>query len=140
MEQAPARPGRLNDEPFEWVADADPRIGPVCEAFIDGKYYWLPFERIAELTLPPPEDLIDLVWVSAELVLGNGGSKHVLVPTRYPGSEASEDDAVRTGRRTEWIGSDAAGYRGLGQREWVTDRGQTGLLEVRRLLLDAAAD
>ena len=140
MEQAAARPGTLNGAPFDWLADADPRLGPVCEAFIDGKYYWLPFERIAELSMSPPDDLIDLVWVSAELVLGNGGAKHVLVPTRYPGSDASDDDLVRTARRTEWAGSDATGYRGLGQREWVTDHGETGLLEIRRLLLDAASD
>lgn len=140
MEQAAARPGSLNGARFEWLADADPRLGPVCEAFIDGKYYWLPFERITELRMSPPDDLIDLVWVRAELVLGNGGAKHVLVPARYPGSEAAEDDLLRTGRRTEWLGSDGVGYRGLGQREWVTDGGETGLLEVRELLLDAAPD
>jgi type VI secretion system protein ImpE len=87
-----------------------------------------------------PDDLIDLVWTSAELVLSNGGSKHALVPTRYPGSEVSDDDLIRTSRRTEWTGSEANGYRGLGQRELVTDQGQTGLLDVRRLLLDAASD
>ena len=137
MEQASACPGSLNGEAFEWLADADPRLGPVCEAFIDGKYYWVPFERIAELSIAPPKDLIDLVWTSAELILANGGSKHVLVPTRYPGSEASDDDLVRTSRRTEWIGSDTSGYRGVGQREWITDRGETGLLDVRELVLNS---
>ena len=136
MEAARACPGSLNGGAFEWLADADPRLGPVCEAFIDGKYYWLPFERIAELSIEPPDDLIDLVWIRAELVLGNGGSKAVLIPTRYPGSEASDDDSIRAARRTEWIGSEATGYRGLGQREWITDGGETGLLDVRRLVLD----
>ncbi len=135
MDAAPACPGTLNDQPFEWLADADPRLGPVCEAFIDGKYYWLPFDRVAELTIDEPDDTLDLVWIGAELALGNGGAKHVLIPTRYPGSDASEDDAIRTSRRTEWIGSDALGYRGLGQREWVTDRGETGLLDVRKVTL-----
>jgi type VI secretion system protein ImpE len=135
MEAAIALPGSLNGEEFEWLADADPRLGPVCESFIDGKYYWLPFDRIAELTIEPPDDMLDLVWTRAEVVLGNGGSKLVLVPSRYPGSEASGDDTIRTCRRTEWSGSDATGYLGLGQREWVTDRGETGLLDVRRLVL-----
>jgi type VI secretion system protein ImpE len=139
MAAAEGCPGSLNGEDFAWLADADPRLGPVCEAFIDGKYYWLPFDRIAEIDIEPPDDLIDLVWTRAELVLGNGGSKAVLVPTRYPGSEASDDDSIRTGRRTEWSGSDADGYRGLGQREWVTDRGETALLEVRRLVLSPPA-
>lgn len=136
MDAADACPGSLNGEAFEWLADADPRIGPVCEAFIDGKYYWLPFERIAELAVEPPDDLLDLVWTRAELVLGNGGNKPVLVPTRYPGSEDSDDDSIRSARRTEWLGSESDGYRGIGQREWVTDRGEIGLLDVRRLALD----
>jgi type VI secretion system protein ImpE len=135
---AEARPGSLNGEPFEWLADADPRLGPVCEAFIDGKYYWLPFERIAQIDIEPPDDLIDLVWTRAELVLGNGGSKAALVPSRYPGSESSDDDQIRTGRRTDWSGSEETGFRGLGQREWVTDHGETALLDVRRLVLASA--
>ena len=72
-------------------------------------------------------------------VLGNGGSKAVLVPTRYPGSESSDDDSIRTGRRTEWIGSEEAGFRGMGQREWVTDAGETALMDVRHLVLSGAA-
>ena len=139
MAAAQACPGHLNGAAFEWLADEDPRLGPVCEAFIDGKYYWLPFDRIAALDIEPPDDLIDLVWTRADLVLGNGGSKAVLVPTRYPGSESSDDDSIRTGRRTEWIGSDATGFRGLGQREWVTDAGETALMDVRHLVLSGAA-
>jgi type VI secretion system protein ImpE len=54
LEAATALPGSLNGEEFEWLADADPRVGPVCEAFIDGKYYWLPFDRIAEVAIEPP--------------------------------------------------------------------------------------
>ena len=139
MAAADACPGSLDGEPFDWLADADPRLGPVCEAFIDGKYYWLPFDRIAQLDIEAPDDLIDLVWTRVELVLGNGGSKAALVPTRYPGSEASDDEQIRTGRRTDWSGSDDTGFRGLGQREWVTDRGEKALLDVRRLVLATAS-
>ncbi|MGE0797072.1 MAG: type VI secretion system accessory protein TagJ [Lautropia sp.] len=139
LDAAAACPGTLDGAPFEWLADADPRLGPVLEAFIDGKYYWLPFERISALAMEPPDDLLDLVWARVELTLGNGGTKHVMVPARYPGSETGSDDAIRLARRTEWIGSEEAGYRGLGQREWVTDRGETGLLDVRQVQFDAPA-
>lgn len=136
LEAAEARPGRLNDAPFAWIADADARLGPVCEAFIDGKYYWLPFERIASLTIVPPDDLIDLVWTSAELVFDNQGVKQALIPTRYPGTEALTDDGLRLARRTEWLGSEAGGWRGVGQREFVTDGAEIGLCDVRSLALD----
>ena len=50
FEAAPAVAGSLNGEPFEWIADADVRLGPVCEAILNGKYYWIPFERLSRST------------------------------------------------------------------------------------------
>src|SRR5205085_9395303 len=35
FDAAPASSGKINDEPFEWIADADSRLGPVLEAFIE---------------------------------------------------------------------------------------------------------
>ena len=37
LEAAPAVSGSLNQHDFEWIADADSRLGPVLEAVIDGK-------------------------------------------------------------------------------------------------------
>src|SRR5690606_30275018 len=47
LEAAPTTPGRLNDQPIEWIADADDRLGPVLEAFLDGRYLWIPFSQVA---------------------------------------------------------------------------------------------
>src|SRR5690242_20584405 len=44
--EAPALPGKINGNPFTWLADADERLGPVLELFLEGRYYWAPFERI----------------------------------------------------------------------------------------------
>src|SRR6266436_1412479 len=49
FEAAPASSGKLNGEPFAWIADADSRLGPVLEAIIEGKYYWVPFCRIQKI-------------------------------------------------------------------------------------------
>jgi len=46
FEAAPASAGSLDGQAFAWVADADMRLGPVCEAVINGRYYWLPFDRV----------------------------------------------------------------------------------------------
>src|SRR5436190_21592433 len=35
FEAAPATAGKLNDQAFEWIADADSRFGPMVEAIID---------------------------------------------------------------------------------------------------------
>src|SRR6266446_2777536 len=40
LDSAPAIAGAINETAFEWIADADSRLGPVVEAMIDGKYFW----------------------------------------------------------------------------------------------------
>ncbi|KAB2859961.1 MAG: GTP-binding protein, partial [Bauldia sp.] len=42
---------RLNDAAFEWIADADSRLGPTLEVVINGRYGWLPFEHMAALAI-----------------------------------------------------------------------------------------
>jgi hypothetical protein len=49
LEQAKAVPGTVDGQAFEWIADADFAPGPICEAVIDGQYYWVPYERIRSI-------------------------------------------------------------------------------------------
>jgi type VI secretion system protein ImpE len=137
FEDAPISSGDIDGRPFEWIADADSRLGPVLEAIINGRYYWVPFSRLAKLTMEAPEDLRDLVWMPAHLDFDNGGESLALIPTRYPGSESSGDGAIALSRKTSWdpIGEDA--YRGLGQRILVTDAGETPMLEIRAISVNA---
>ena len=57
----------------------------MLEAVINGRYYWVPFSRLAEVTIEAPEDLRDVVWMPAHLQFENGGEMVALIPTRYPG-------------------------------------------------------
>jgi len=50
-----------------WIADADSRTGPVCEAIVDGRYYWCPSSGSARSRLEAPADLRDVVWMPAKL-------------------------------------------------------------------------
>lgn len=150
LEQAASTRGSLNGEPFDWIADADSRLGPVLEAVINGRYCWVPFENLRKVVLEPPEDLRDLVWVPAQLEFANGGESVALIPTRYPGSGSSGDAALQLARKTEWLPLDegaAAGsaegeahYRGLGQRVLTSSGPELGLLEVREILLEPTED
>lgn len=136
FEAAPPSPGRLDGQPFAWLADADSRLGPVLEAMINGRYYWLPFARLSRITLEPPVDLRDMVWLPAQLVFANGGEAVAMLPTRYPGTEASEDDALLMARRTEWRSAGAERWFGLGQRILVSDQGEHDLLSLREIEFD----
>jgi type VI secretion system protein ImpE len=138
FEEAPASAGRLNGQAFEWIADADSRLGPVLEAIVNGSYYWIPMARIAAFRIEEPEDLRDLVWLPAELKWTNGGEAFGLLPARYPGSELSADPAVRLARRTEWLEKGVDCYVGLGQRMLATDNGEYSLMDVRDVILASA--
>ena len=135
-EQAPAVPGTVNGEPFEWLADADSRVGPFLEAIVNGAYYWIPMHRVATMTIEPPEDLRDLVWVPAQFSWANGGKSIALLPVRYPGTPDTPNDDLRLGRRTEWEEKGEGSYFGLGQRMLATDAADYPLLDVRELAFE----
>lgn len=139
LEQAPTIGGTLNGKPFDWIADADTRIGPNLEAIINGRYFWVPFHHIKDLRIEEPEDLRDLVWVMAELHWQNGGEAVALIPTRYPGSESSSDPQLQLARKTEWQDHGHDLFAGLGQRMLITDDDECSLLEVRNVTLESSA-
>ncbi len=94
LESAPATSGKLDAVPFAWLADADSRLGPVIEAIVNGKYYWVPVSRLIRIEVDKPADLRDFVWTPATLTLENGAVNVALIPTRYPGSERETDNAL----------------------------------------------
>lgn len=137
FEAAPAVTGSINGERFAWIADADSRLGPVLEAVINGRYFWVPYARIRSILVDAPADLRDVVWMPATFTWVNGGQVVGLIPTRYPGSEASDDPRIRLARRTEWLEPAPGTYLGLGQRLLATDAGEYPLMDVRTIELDA---
>ena len=137
FEAASGRSGSINGEPFEWIADADARLGPVVEALVNGKYYWIPFQRLDAVEIEAPSDLRDFVWCPAVFTFAGGGEQVGFIPTRYPGSESSTDEAIRLSRKTEWDDLGAETYAGRGQRLFATDGNDYALLDTRSIKLDA---
>jgi type VI secretion system protein ImpE len=135
FEAAETTPVEIDGAPSAWIADADSRLGPICEIILNGQYYWLPFSLIGELCFEQPEDLRDLVWTPTRLTLANGGSQVALIPSRYPGSE--QDERFRLCRQTDWVGIGPDAWKGLGQREWISEAGSHPLLDVRQLRFGA---
>jgi type VI secretion system protein ImpE len=138
FENADTVSGRINDKAFEWIADADPRLGPVLEAIIDGKYYWVPFSCIAEVVIEAPQNLRDIVWTPAHFMWTNQGQTVGLIPARYPGSEDQQDSSFRMARKTDWVDKGSDYFLGIGQRMLATDQGEIPLLEARSISLDHA--
>lgn len=139
FDEAPATSGRIDGTPFEWLADADMRLGPVLEAYINGRYYWVPFSRLSQVKLEAPEDLRDAVWMPAHLQFANGGEALALIPTRYEGTLASGDGALLLARKTEWKEAAPEVWCGLGQRVFGSEQGEHALMDVREISFDSVA-
>lgn len=130
---APTTAGTIDGQDFAWLADGDMRLGPVCEAIINGRYYWLPFDRLTRLTIEAPTDLRDTVWMPAHFEFSNGGETVGVIPTRYPGSEKNADPFIQLARKTEWSETEAGVFHGLGQRTLTTDGGDFPLMDLREI-------
>ncbi len=135
FEAAPTIGGTIGGEKFDWIADADPRLGPMLEAIVEGKYYWVPYTRLSRIDIEAPADLRDQVWMPAHFTWTTGGESEGFIPSRYPGSGRA-DPALAMSRRTEWV-ENGAYFTGLGQRMLTTDVGDYALLDIRSLVFDA---
>ena len=138
FEQVPDAPGTLNGQKFDWIADADMRLGPLLEIIINGKYYWMPFANIAKLKVEAPEDLRDAVWTAAQLTLRNGGEFVALIPTRYAGTVASGDHAAMLARATTWVDAGGETFLGTGQRLLTIGDHDVAIMDLRELVMDSA--
>lgn len=132
---APATAGKIGEQSFEWIADMDSRLGPVLEAMINGKYYWVPFHQLKSIEIEAPTDMRDLVWVPAKLVFVTEGEHVAFLPVRYPGTETSGDEQCLLARKTDWLDIDDETSAGIGQRMFMTDAAEFSLLDTRHIEL-----
>lgn len=128
LAEAPASPGSVDGTPFEWLADADGRFGPMLEVIIGADYGFIPFYAMNRIRADHVADLRDTVWRPAEISLKSGQSSMVFIPARYPGTTATGDSALILGRRTDWTTAGDLEI-GLGQRLLATDTDDHGVLE-----------
>ncbi|BFM19642.1 type VI secretion system accessory protein TagJ [Gilvimarinus japonicus] len=137
--QVDASPICIDGTTAQWLADADSRLGPSCELFINGGYYWVGFNHIRTLELEPPQDLRDLVWIPAKVTLLNDTEKLAFLPARYPFSYRF-DDQIALAARTEWQALSETAWAGIGQKMLVSEQRDFALLEARSLTPDSSSD
>ncbi len=135
FDAAAARPGQLDGNPFSWIADADPRLGPLLEIIVNGRYFWAPFTAIAQIVVQPPADLRDRVWMPATVTWSNGGEAVVLIPTRYAGTVEAGGNQHLMALATDWRGGSEL-MVGVGQRILTSDTGDCALMDLRDLTTD----
>lgn len=136
LEEAPARKGRINGQEFEWIMDADERLGPVFEVAVERKYYWMGIQHLRSITTEAPADLRDIIWLPAEFELVNGGKLNGFLYVRYPGTEEADEIELRLSKVTEWKSLSDGATVGLGQRLLATDKDDFSILDLRHLEFD----
>lgn len=135
LDVAEARSGQSEHKgEFNWLADGDDRLGPVCEFICAGGYRWVPFAHLEMITVQEPQQLIDLIWAPAQIIV-NGKSWHGYLPSRYPVS-LEEDDAFKLGQKTEWRQVNGERYCGVGRKMWVTSEDEFSLFEAGKILFN----
>jgi type VI secretion system protein ImpE len=135
--------GTCNDKSFVGLRDEDDLFGSVLEVFApQGAYYWLPLEHLEALAMNPPKSPRDLLWSPVWMQVREGAAGHAWLPIRYPDSHDHQDELVKLGRVTEWIGVEGGPVRGAGMHTFRVGDEFKGLLEWRQmdLLVANSAD
>lgn len=138
--QRPRIAGTCDGQAFDDLRDLDDLTAPFYEVLTsNGKYYWIPLERVEHLELRPVVRPRDLCWRRAHMVVRDGPDGEVYLPTLYAGSAAAEDDRIRLGRMTDWQGGDGAPVRGLGLRTLLVGDADKTILEMNEITLDGTS-
>lgn len=134
FDEAEACSFEINGQSATWLADADSRLGPVCELFMDREYHWVPFSDISVLETEAPEDLRDLFWLPCSVQMRDGQSFSALLPCRYPQNLPEDEDDILLCRKTDWRDAGQGTWLGSGQKVFVTDSDEFPALSVRRIV------
>jgi type VI secretion system protein ImpE len=132
-ESQSAAAGEADGAAFADFCDADPILGPFLEAFVRGRYVWIPFAQIRRLSISAPKRLRDLLWAPARIETVDEAGGDILLPVLYAGSFLHQDDNVKLGRATDWTDVGGAIVRGRGQRMFFVDDGERPMLELREI-------
>lgn len=137
FENAPAAGGRgekIGD--FTWMADNDSRLGPICEFIVAGGYRWVPFADIETINIVKPRDLLDLIWIHAQVKVKND-IFYGYIPARYPVRD-TDSDKIKLGFETQWEQVSEYFLTGKGGKMVITDQGEYPLSELNKVTMTMA--
>lgn len=130
--------GQCDGLHFQNFRDLDDLTASFLEVFtLSGKYFWVPLESLVSIEFRPATHPRDQLWRRARLVLSGGIDGEVLLPALYPLTFLSENDQLRLGRDSDWIGQEGEAVRGVGRRVLLIGDEDRPLLEMEQLRFDA---
>jgi len=134
--QRPLLSGTVNGKRFEGFQDTDTLLSFFLEALVHGRYIWIPFESVRELSVSPPNNFFDLLWIPARIATREGLTLSCYLPVLYPESFVHEDERIKLGRMTDWKSLGGSFSRGMGQHVYQIGDEDMALLEIREVLFN----
>ena len=125
--------GTVNGKQFTGLRNTDTTLAWFLETFAHGRYVWVPFAAIRELTISPPATLLDLIWATAGLTTWEGLTLNCTLPVLYPESCRHENDLVKMGKRTEWLPLGGSFCQGSGQQVFTVGEEDLAILEISEM-------
>lgn len=117
---------------FSWISDSDSRIGPVCEFICAGGYRWLPYSEIQKMTVRQPEDLLNLLWLPAEICVEEQ-RYYGYLPARYP-VDKTDSQEIKLGLKTEFEQLSDMLLAGKGRKVLITNLSEQAITEVGEIV------
>lgn len=129
--------GHVNGTEFTGGRDLDDIVSGYFEVLTtNGKFYWLPMEKVLNITFRGYERLQDRIWRSASIrVEGFNTEGEVYFPVCYccdPDVWSDRaDDQIKLGRKTDWYAATTDGpVRGMGQKLFMFGDREYSILEL----------
>ena len=98
------RPGGELAESVDDLRDADDLLAPVLEFYEGPHYRWVPWAALSKVELKPVDRPRAVLFRGATLTFADGTDRYGFVPGLYPNSHEADDDALRLGRTTSFVG------------------------------------
>jgi type VI secretion system protein ImpE len=132
LDRAPLVAGRGGDVVFEWIADSDTRLRPVCKFITAERYRWRSLPDVAAWQIEAPTSLLDFIWAPCALTLTDGARICGFMPAHSPDCDDAQDDerdALLMARLMAWEELGRAGVR-LGPQDMESLRRRLRLCEL----------
>ncbi len=135
-EMRPAVACECNGKAVDDFRDLDDLTGSFFEVLTsNGKYYWIPINRVETVEFRVPERPREILWRPAHMVVRGGPDGEVFLPALYAGSHTQSDDQARLGRFTDWTGGEGSPVRGIGQRVFLCGEEDVSMLELKEITI-----
>lgn len=137
--------GTCNGKSFAKMRDLDDITSCFFEVLTsNGKYFWIPQDRVKKIDFYPPKRPLDLLWRRVKMEIYNGPDGEVYIPAIYLDQQSgqkepsSEEDSFLLGRKTDWVGEKDGLIRGRGQRMFLFDDTDYSIMELETIIFSEA--